>query len=209
MRLLILALLWLLWCCLHSLLITPLATSLLQRICGSLWRYFRVAYNLWALLSLLPLLYLTYLWRGTVIFAWQGNWQIVRFVLLAAALLLFRAGARRYDLKVFLGISQLRSASTHTLLSADRGFIQDGIFAITRHPWYLGSLGLLWSALPVYHDSVCLAVTILSLYLVLGTLLEERKIVLEIGDPYRIYQQEVSMLLPWKWLMKGLSRWKR
>jgi protein-S-isoprenylcysteine O-methyltransferase Ste14 len=48
--------------------------------------------------------------------------------------------------------------------------------------------------------STTLAGVILSLYLVVGTILEERKLVAEFGESYRAYQREVSMLVPWKWL---------
>jgi beta-lactamase class D len=41
---------------------------------------------------------------------------------------------------------------------------------------------------------------VLSAYLVIGTLLEERKLMLEFGKEYRDYQGRVSMFLPIKWL---------
>jgi protein-S-isoprenylcysteine O-methyltransferase Ste14 len=37
---------------------------------------------------------------------------------------------------------------------------------------------------------------ILTIYVVIGTVLEEKKLVLEFGDAYRKYQQEVPMLIP-------------
>lgn len=39
---------------------------------------------------------------------------------------------------------------------------------------------------------------ILSLHLIIGTLLEERKLVQELGEPYIRYQQQVPMLIPWR-----------
>ena len=46
---------------------------------------------------------------------------------------------------------------------------------------------------------------VLSVYLVVGTILEERKLVLEYGQVYRQYQHEVSMFVPWRWLMNSLT----
>ncbi len=80
-----------------------------------------------------------------------------------------------------------------------------GVFGLVRHPWYLGSLLLIWSALPVYPLPKFVAAVILSCYLVIGTLLEERKIIARHGERYRAYQQRVSMLFPWKWLKKKLE----
>jgi protein-S-isoprenylcysteine O-methyltransferase Ste14 len=39
-----------------------------------------------------------------------------------------------------------------------------------------------------------------TLYLIVGTVLEERKLVLELGEDYRRYQMQVSMLFPFKYL---------
>jgi hypothetical protein len=41
---------------------------------------------------------------------------------------------------------------------------------------------------------------------VIGTFLEERKLVREFGDRYRKYQAEVSMFIPLKWLQTKLHR---
>ena len=38
--------------------------------------------------------------------------------------------------------------------------------------------------------------TILTLYILIGTRLEENKLVMEFGDPYVKYQQEVPMFIP-------------
>ena len=37
---------------------------------------------------------------------------------------------------------------------------------------------------------------ILTIYIIMGSILEERKLVLEFGDAYVKYQQEVPMLIP-------------
>jgi methanethiol S-methyltransferase len=50
---------------------------------------------------------------------------------------------------------------------------------------------------------------IISIYFIVGSFLEERKLVREFGDDYRQYQQTVSMLFPWRWLKaKIVSGWK-
>jgi protein-S-isoprenylcysteine O-methyltransferase Ste14 len=37
---------------------------------------------------------------------------------------------------------------------------------------------------------------ILTIYVIIGTILEEKKLILEFGDAYKKYQQEVPMLIP-------------
>ena len=40
----------------------------------------------------------------------------------------------------------------------------------------------------------------MTIYVIIGTLLEERKLIAAYGHVYRDYQQKVSMFLPVKWL---------
>jgi methanethiol S-methyltransferase len=38
--------------------------------------------------------------------------------------------------------------------------------------------------------------SVLTIYVFMGTILEEKKLVLEFGDTYKIYQKEVPMIIP-------------
>ena len=197
MNLLMLGVLWIVWCTMHSLLIARPVTGYLQRLLGGRFKYYRLFYNLTAILTLMPLLLLTWQLRGGMVFAWQGYWQILRFLLLATAGWLFWAGARRYDMGYFLGIRQIRSGTAHILLSETEEFSTAGVFGLTRHPWYLGSILLIWSILPGYSIADLMVSALLSIYIVIGTFLEERKLLAEYGDAYRRYQRQVPMFLPW------------
>lgn len=209
MTLIWLALLWVGWCALHSLLITPGIINRVRRHWPGSRRWYRLGYNGLALASLLPLILYTRALPGEALFTWQGTLAMVlRPALLLIALALFSGGARRYDLATFLGWRQLRKGRAPLLLGEEPAFSASGVFALTRHPWYLGSLLLLWTVFPAYSPALLLAVVILSLYLPLGAWLEERKIVAEHGDAYRAYQRRVSMFLPWKWLL-ALCRGKQ
>ncbi len=75
---------------------------------------------------------------------------------------------------------------------------------MTRHPWYLGSLCLIWSVLSAYPAKSFAVASMLSIYLIVGTMLEERKIMSLYGDVYSEYRAKVSMLFPWKWLVRKI-----
>ena len=205
MKIVLLAVLWMVWCAMHSFLIDPTVKTWVRVQLPQLLRAYRLLYNGLSLATLLPLVEYTRRSCGEVVFAWQGWGLPVRILLLVNAFLLFWGGAKRYDIRLFLGITQLRAGENQVLLSTAKDFLATGVFGMTRHPWYLGSLLALWSVFSEYSRPVLTATIILSLYLVLGTLLEERKIILEYGDSYRRYQQQVSMLLPWKWLKRRLK----
>lgn len=204
-ELVLLVFLWICWCAMHSLLIDFRVTGFIHRRLPRLIRYYRLLYNGVSLLTLVPLAIFTRLGGGDEVFGWQGWAVLCRMLLLTAAFALFLAGAKRYDLRHFLGIRQLQSGESQLLLSDSPDFSATGVFGMTRHPWYFGSLLLIWSALPRYPLPVFLAAGVLSIYIVVGTFLEERKIIARYGDAYRAYRQRVSMLFPWKWLKRKLQ----
>jgi len=192
---------WILWCCLHSLLINipvkEYAIQLFKRVGFSGFRY-RAFYTVISCVTLLPLAALTVLLRGEVVFVWRGSWRLLELGLAVAALWLFWAGAKHYDLH-HMAVGKEREEAER----AEIRFSREGVHGMVRHPWYLGSLFFLW-AWPVYHQATALAALILSCYLLIGSFIEERRLVAEFGDNYRQYQREVSMLIPWKWLSKRL-----
>lgn len=115
---------------------------------------------------------------------------------------LLLGGAKGYDLQNFLGLKQIREGRESLLLGDQQSFSEAGIFGLVRHPWYVGSFLFVWSAFGTYYEKNFACVLILSCYLVLGTYLEERKILAEHGDMYRKYQARVSTFFPIKWLLR-------
>ncbi len=207
MNLVVLAALWTGWCAIHSILIDTAIIRIAQSRLPQLFRYYRLSYNSLSLVTFVLLADYTSRTHGEVVFSWQGWCGIsVRFLLLAISLLLFWSGAKHYDMRYFLGIYQLRVGEAPVLLSNTNDFSATGVFGLIRHPWYLGSLLGLWTVRSEYPRPIFVATVVLSIYLVVGTLLEERKIIQEYGGSYRRYQKQVSMLFPWKWLKVLIKR---
>jgi protein-S-isoprenylcysteine O-methyltransferase Ste14 len=187
----LLALAWILWCTLHSALAAPRVRDAAARFAGG---GARLLYNLIALVTLAPLVWLTLRFRGPVVFDWWGAALPVGVALAGAAGLLFAAAARNYDLSAFLGLRQLRTGEHPAALGVGEPLRRDGVHRLVRHPWYLGSLLVLWA--PTRDAAGLAASTVLSVYLVVGAMLEERKLVAAYGDAYRRYRDEVPMLFP-------------
>jgi protein-S-isoprenylcysteine O-methyltransferase Ste14 len=83
-------------------------------------------------------------------------------------------------------------------------FDSRGVLGLIRHPWYLGVFILIWARDMTLKGLIINLV--LSAYLVIGTVLEERKLVLDFGNKYKEYQLQVSMFIPLKWLESKLHR---
>lgn len=208
-NLLLLALLWALWCTLHSLLASSAVTACLRRHLGSHSAWFRLLYNFFALLTIGPLL----LWLRTLpygpVLKWEGPWWWLRGLLYGLAAWLLLSGAKAYPLGEFLGISQIRQRPGRGAAPPGQGLplVKKGVLGMVRHPWYLAVLILLWARDLAPQDIVTGAM--LSLYVLIGAWLEEKKLLGEFGEEFRQYRKDVPMFLPWKWAVRRLVRFFR
>jgi len=196
-----LAVLWVLWCALHSGMISVTATGYLKRWLGRRFRIYRLIFNLVALTTVIPVMVYEQWLRGPLLFRWEGFLILFQVILLISALLLFLAGARHYDLLQFLGFRQIKTGSSHNALTETGELDTTGVLDITRHPWYLGGILIIWTR--DVDTSALVSNIILTLYFIVGTVLEERKLLIEYGDDYRRYQEKVSMLIPIKWIVSA------
>ena len=76
-------------------------------------------------------------------------------------------------------------------------FTVRGPYRFVRHPLYTFSLVLIWASPHCTLDRLVFAV-LWTGWIVLGTVLEERDLVVAFGDRYRTYQRDVPMLVPWR-----------
>ena len=193
---LILALLWIMWCILHSLLITATLNNWFKRKGGMYLGLYRMGYILFAVLSLLPIIWYQYELPQKLLFSWSGYLRLPQVCLLTYAMILFRSGMNNYDTKYFLGLTQWRDYKQGRP-TRQLPFRCSGALQYVRHPWYSGGLALLWALGPITDISL-LSKVILSVYLIVGSFLEERKLTTELGEVYRNYRRHVPMLIPWK-----------
>ena len=191
-----LALGWAAWGGLHSLLISPSWMRMASARFPGLCPWYRLAYNAFAVLTILPLLYFKDALAGETLLGWGGLLTPVRFALLGAALWLFWAGARAYDLKVVGGLAQLRSGCTFAGSPYAEELRTSGILGRVRHPWYGGALLLLWTRTGSFDAAELVTSLVLTGYVLIGARLEERKLVHVHGQSYRDYQRRTPMFFP-------------
>ena len=194
-RLAILALLWLAWCSLHSLLISKRVQAIGRRVLGRYGRAYRLLYVLVSMTTLLPVLWYQETLPQRHLLPASLTQHLIQAGLLLYGALMFILGARVYDLSTFLGINQWRNPEGEKT-AAGRSFHTDGILARVRHPWYSGGIAFIWGFGAVT-DVFLLSRLLLTAYLILGTSLEEQRLIAELGEPYRAYRRAVPMLIPW------------
>jgi len=128
--------------------------------------------------------------------------RIGQVLLLVVAVLLFFLGGRHYNVHQFWGIKQIKEGISNKAISDTGELDTSGVLEITRHPWYLTTILLIWAR--QMDVSVIIVNVILTSYLIVGIYLEEKKLVREFGEKYGTYQNRVSMLIPFKWLMSKI-----
>jgi protein-S-isoprenylcysteine O-methyltransferase Ste14 len=199
-NLLVISLLWGAYGALHSLLAATAVKRWLAVQAPRLMPAYRLAYNLLACLGLLPILWL--LWRhpGPWLWRWRGPMAWLMNGLGASAALALVASPGAYDLAEFLGLRQLRERRTGW--EEQEPFRLSVLHRFVRHPWYSLSLVALWTR---DMSSLRLASALwITAYLVLGSYLEEQKLLARFGGVYRDYRARVPGLVPRPW--RTLSR---
>ena len=154
-------------------------------------RGYRLGYNLFSILSFLPVLMLVVVLPDRMLYSIPFPWLVLTLAIQAAALLALLVGVRQTGVSRFLGFGQLLERRAE----GQAPMIVDGLYRWVRHPLYTAGLVFIW-LLPVMTLNI-LALNIgSSAYLVIGALFEERRLVREFGEAYITYRQQTPMLIP-------------
>jgi protein-S-isoprenylcysteine O-methyltransferase Ste14 len=91
----------------------------------------------------------------------------------------------------FVGLRQVVDPQ----VEADSPLVTTGLYRRMRHPLYTGGLLLIWLA-PLMTVNLLIVFMWLTVYLVVGAKLEERRLSQTFGEAYRQYKQRVPMFIP-------------
>ena len=181
-----LGLCWLGYGLLHSGLAATSVRSALGRRWPALGARYRLAFNSIAVITLAPALWLLRGREWTLLWAEPAWLRGLLNGLAILALLGLMRSARHCDMAGFLGLSR-RSTVGGLRISPWHRHV--------RHPCYALALVLLWTRPP--DTANLLTAALLSLYLIIGSRLEEHKLLAEFGEAYARYRAAVPGLLPW------------
>lgn len=183
---------WVTYGALHSLLASHRSKNTLQSWIPGLAPYYRISYNIFAILSLFLLLYLqSHIERllliepNSVLF-WTGAGMVV------IGLGIILLALQQYNLSEFSGLDAFKKHKNKGSKLAIHG-----LSGKVRHPLYTGTLLVLWG-LWVYDSTLSglIMALFLSGYIRIGIYFEEQKLIREFGEEYKNYQKQVPMLFP-------------
>ncbi len=188
------ALAWISFGLLHSLLAHPSVNRAAARFAGPATR---LVYNLIAALHLVGILLIgQWLVGGSGRFELPLWLHVTMWTMAALGVVLLLAGLREYNLDRFLGTWQLRRGIGASEDEPEEPLVTTGLHAYVRHPLYSGGFLLLWG---IAQSPLGLATAVWgSLYLLIGTWLEERKLLRIYEEDYRAYRARVPAFVPWK-----------
>lgn len=188
------ALAWLSFGVGHSLLAQPAIKARLKPLFGA---GYRLAYNLFAAAHVAAVVAIgRWAFAGGEPFV-LPPWAAAPMtaVQIAGALVLAIA-LRAYDLGRFAGVTQIRNARAGKSEPEDEPLRTQGPHRFVRHPLYAGLLLILWGRIA---DPFDLATAFwASVYIAVGIVLEEKKLVALYGEAYAEYRRRVPALIPWK-----------
>jgi len=165
----------------------------MTRLLKNCYAFYRLFYVALSLVLLIPLLEYSAHIDNQPLITYPEPLNIVRQILVYGSLIMFGwAFFFNYDSLSFFGIRQIINFRKKG--NASDKIKKSGLLGVIRHPMYLALIIFLWCRIFSMTDLIVNA--LLTIYVIIGTYLEEKKLVLEFGNSYIKYRQEVPMLIP-------------
>ncbi len=180
------------WSVLHSWLAAFSTKEMAKRVFGNeIRRYYRLIYIFIAGATLLPILGMVLLLPSRVLWVIPVPWVYLTLTLQVLALLGLVLTVLQVETMAFIGLRQLQHPDAET----EAELVTRGFYRVVRHPLYFFSMVIFW-LFPIMTDLGLAFIVVSSLYFIIGTIPEERKLVKIYGDSYRAYQKEVPRIIP-------------
>jgi protein-S-isoprenylcysteine O-methyltransferase Ste14 len=176
------------WGIVHSFLASHMAKDLFRLKIGSM-DFYRLAYNIFAAISFLPILYLMATLPNQLVYEVPSPWNLVMFGGQLISVILLGIAFLQTDSLSFVGLRQLFEKEESGAL------VVHGLYKVVRHPLYTFSLLFLWLTPSVSQNSLTVYIGS-TLYILIGVFFEERKLLREFGEAYAIYKKSTPMLIP-------------
>jgi hypothetical protein len=161
---------------------------------------YRLTYNILATVLVIPPAWLMYSYQGSFLIQWQGAALWIANFIAVLAVLAFFWSLHYYDTQEFLGTKQWQH-QTKTI-DDQSGFRLSPLHRYVRHPLYFLALIVVWTrSMDLARLVSSVAITA---YFIVGSRLEEKKLVDLFGETYSKYRQLVPGLfpLPWRYLSR-------
>lgn len=186
----ILALFWCMYCALHSILAASKMKCILEKITGKFFRYYRLSYSIFFLITLAGILYYQYSFKSILLINFTALKFFSMLILLLPGLIIMGISIFKY-FRLLSGVRSLYREKPAAHLK------RNGIHQYVRHPLYLGTILFIWGLFCIFPMlNNLIAVTIITFYTLIGIQFEEKKLIKEFGNVYMEYIKKVPAIIP-------------
>ncbi len=157
---------------------------------------YRVFYNILSLIILAPISLLFSLSPGGIVWNIDLKYEPVLLTIQAIGLIGLVVSLVQIDLGRFIGITQFFAYMCGTPLPLpDEKLQTNGLYRFVRHPLYFFSILAIWpvTTMTEAYLGFCIGAT---LYFIIGSIYEERRLVHYFGTEYEEYRHRVPRLIP-------------
>lgn len=185
---------WIVFFVAHSLLANQTIKHYILSVLPGLTPCYRMAYNIVAVVTLIPIVTIHALNQSQPVFKLPGLLNELSICLMALAALGFTWSLKYYDLKAFTGIRACRNKDTP---ANQEKLTISPLHRFIRHPWYLFALVIIWSREQNHLELI--SSVLMTMYFFVGARFEERKLIQEYGESYQQYMSRVPGIIPRPW----------
>jgi protein-S-isoprenylcysteine O-methyltransferase Ste14 len=176
---------------LHSLLAGLKAKTMARNLFGSrVDPWYSVVFSSVAVITIIPLVIMLILFPGRTLYVAPTPWIwfiiLVQILVGLGSLKAFLDAPHRFLIRAQLAMPQSLEALPIGI---------KGIYCWIRDPFLLSGLLLIWLT-PFMTENLLLAYLIITVYLFLGSLHWESRLLIQFGEAYRSYQKKVPRMIP-------------
>lgn len=181
---------WVFYYVLHSVLASSRIKRAFEIWLGGRYRYYRLAYTIFAAVGLVAILIFQYTIETTLLWEPRAVAYLAGGILAVTGIIVMAICVKKYFYQLS-GVQSVCDAGPAGVLRTD------GIHQWMRHPLYAGTLLFVWGLFIVFpYMNNLIAVVLLTIYVYIGIVLEERKLLIIYGEQYESYRRNVPMLIP-------------
>jgi protein-S-isoprenylcysteine O-methyltransferase Ste14 len=179
------------WGIVHSLLASLALKDFFRKTFGDGFiRLYRLGYNIFSALSILPILWLMWILPNHTLYLIPAPWKYLMLAGQGVAAFLLLYGVLQTDTLSFVGLRQLvePDGKPGTLVTS-------GLYRFVRHPLYSAGLLFLWLTATMTLNQLIVYICA-TIYIFVGAYFEERKLLREFGAAYAEYKAATPMIIP-------------
>ena len=178
------------WGIVHSWLASHTFKRWLTRALGDGFKkFYRLLYNLFSVVSIVPVLYLMLTLPDQDFYHVPAPWRYLMFAGQGLSAILLLVSLLQTDILSFAGLRQIVEVEKPGKL------VVSGVYRWVRHPLYTFGLASIWLSASMSWNSFVVYVAFTA-YILVGIYFEERKLLREFGQAYADYKAVTPMLIP-------------